>query len=93
MGVTLSASDSLSWLSEITGQPVPALLAQMGAEDNSKCWPVFHPYLSGERTPHNDPDAKGGFFGLTRRDGAGDLTRAVLQGGGFCVGRCDSGTG
>ena len=30
MGVTLSASDSLSWLSEITGQPVPVLLAQMG---------------------------------------------------------------
>jgi len=85
MGVILSASDSLSWLSEITGQPVPALLAQMRPEDNSKCWPVFHPYLSGERTPHNDPDAKGGFFGLTRRDGAGDLTRAVLQGVAFAL--------
>lgn len=85
MGVILSASDSLSWLSDITGQPVPDLLAQIKPEDSAKCWPLFHPYLSGERTPHNDPDAKGGFFGLSRRDDAGDLTRAVLQGVAFAM--------
>ena len=80
MGVILAASDSLSWLSEVTGQSVPDLLGQMQPEDGAKSWPIFHPYLSGERTPHNDPEAKGGFFGLSRQDGAGDLTRAVLQG-------------
>ena len=85
MGVILSASDSLSWLSDITGQPVPDLLAQMKPEDSTKSWPLFHPYLSGERTPHNNPEAKGGFFGLSRRDDAGDLTRAVLQGVAFAM--------
>lgn len=85
MGVILSASDSLSWLSDITGQPVPDLLAQMKPEDSAKCWPLFHPYLSGERTPHNNPEARGGFFGLSRRDDAGDLTRAVLQGVAFAM--------
>ena len=40
---------------------------------------MFHPYLSGERTPHNDADARGGFFGLPEAmDRA--RTRAVLQG-------------
>ena len=85
MGVILSASDSLSWLSDITGQPVPDLLAKMKPEDSARGWPIFHPYLSGERTPHNDPNARGGFFGLSRRDDAGDLTRAVLQGVAFAM--------
>jgi xylulokinase len=85
MGVILSASDSLSWLSDVTGQPVPDLLAQLKPEDSNKCLPLFHPYLSGERTPHNNPEARGGFFGLSRRDDAGDLTRAVLQGVAFAM--------
>lgn len=85
MGVILSASDSLSWLSDVTGQPVADLLAQMKLEDSAKGWPLFHPYLSGERTPHNNPEARGGFFGLSRRDDAGDLTRAVLQGVAFAM--------
>ena len=41
---------------------------------------VFLPYLSGERTPHNDPDATGVFFGLTHATTRADLTRAVLEG-------------
>ena len=38
------------------------------------------PYLSGERTPHGDPLARGGLIGLTVRHGAAHLTRAVLEG-------------
>jgi len=85
MGVILSASDSLSWLCEVTGQKLEDLLAQMKPENSDKCWPLFHPYLSGERTPHNDASAKGGFFGLSRTDDAGDLTRAVMQGTAFAI--------
>jgi xylulokinase len=85
MGVILSASDSLSWLCAVTGQELEALFAQMKSEDSDKCWPLFHPYLSGERTPHNDASAKGGFFSLSRTDDAGDLTRAVLQGTAFAM--------
>ena len=85
MGVTLSATDSLNWLSELLDQPVPDLLAQMKLEDSTKALPIFHPYLSGERTPHNNPHARGGFFGLARTDNAGDMARAIVQGVAFAI--------
>ena len=44
---------------------------------------VFLPYLSGERTPHPDPLARGAFVGLTVRHGLGHLVRAVLEGVAF----------
>ena len=44
------------------------------------------PYLSGERTPHNNPQAKGVFFGLTHQHGPAELARAVLEGGGLRAG-------
>jgi xylulokinase len=43
----------------------------------------FLPYLSGERTPHPDPLARGAFIGLTLRHGRGHMTRAVLEGVAF----------
>ena len=46
---------------------------------------MFHPYLSGERAPHNDADARGGFFGLARGHGKGEMMRAVLQGVAFAI--------
>jgi xylulokinase len=45
--------------------------------------PLFLPYLSGERTPHNDPHAQGVFFGLTHASGRPELTLAVLEGVAF----------
>jgi len=85
MGVILSATDSLTWLTEVTAQPLDDLLAQMKKADEHKTWPLFHPYLSGERTPHNNPEARGGFFGLSRADDGGDLARAVMQGVAFAI--------
>jgi xylulokinase len=41
---------------------------------------IFLPYLSGERTPHLDPRARGAFFGLTARHGVPHMTRAVMEG-------------
>jgi xylulokinase len=43
----------------------------------------FLPYLTGERTPHPDPLARGAFIGLTVRHGRGHMTRAVLEGVSF----------
>jgi xylulokinase len=43
----------------------------------------FLPYLTGERTPHADPFARGAFIGLTVRHGKAHLTRAVLEGVAF----------
>jgi xylulokinase len=52
----------------------------------AEAWPAgtegltFLPYLTGERTPHADPDARGSFTGLTVRHDRGALVRAVLEG-------------
>ena len=46
---------------------------------------LFHPYLSGERTPHNDAAARGGFFGISRGDELTDMTRSVLEGVAFAM--------
>ena len=85
MGVILAASDSVSWLCEVTGLDVGTLMEQMAQTDPAATDPMFHPYLSGERTPHNDVDARGGFFGLARHHGPGDMVHAALQGVEFAI--------
>jgi len=85
MGVILAASDCVSWLCTCTGLEVSDLMAEMEKTDLSQTMPIFHPYLSGERTPHNNANARGGFFGLSRNHGPGDMARAVLQGVAFAI--------
>ena len=88
MGVILAASDCVSWLCDITGRDVESLMDEMTQTDLLATMPLFHPYLSGERTPHNDAHATAGFMGLRRGDGAGDMARAVLQGVSFAIADC-----
>lgn len=80
MGVTLSATDSLNWLAGITGQRPDALTGALGdvPAKPGNIW--FLPYLSGERTPHNDGAIRGAFLGLGVGTSTQDLTRAVLEG-------------
>ena len=79
MGVILSATDSLVWLAEITGRSVPELAAMVGRVARPS--PVgFLPYLSGERTPLNDPGASAAFYGLRRTTGLADLVQAAMEG-------------
>ncbi|MEL7098333.1 MAG: xylulokinase [Pseudomonadota bacterium] len=78
MGVTLACTDSLNWLARITGQTPQALTEGLVAGVPQE--PQFFPYLSGERTPHNDADIRGGFVGLDVRNGPQDMARAVLEG-------------
>lgn len=82
MGVMLSAAGSLRWLRDAIapGTPYEDLIAgadevEVGAEGL-----LFLPYLTGERTPHPDPQARGAFVGLTVRHDLRHLTRAVLEG-------------
>lgn len=83
MGVMLSATDSLNWLSRITGKK-PADLTKALGEQPIAPGPVrFLPYLSGERTPHNDADIRGSFTGLSTSTTQEDMTRAVLEGVSF----------
>jgi len=86
MGVTLAAGASLRWWGEVVGKPDYDELSELashappGAEGL-----VFLPYLTGERTPHMDPHARGAFVGLTSRHGLGHLTRAVMEGVAFSL--------
>ncbi|WP_319529222.1 xylulokinase [uncultured Cohaesibacter sp.] len=80
MGVILSATDSLTWLSEMTGR-TPAELAGLLPESiNDPTSISFLPYLSGERTPHNNPNATGAFTGLQRVTQLPDLVQATMEG-------------
>ncbi|MEL6569293.1 MAG: xylulokinase [Pseudomonadota bacterium] len=81
MSVMLSAASCLDWGAKLTGcDGVDAFVALAESSPLSASTPLFLPYLSGERTPHNDPNAKGAFFGLTHATGPADLARSVLEG-------------
>jgi len=85
MSVILSAASCLSWVTALTAAASEAaLLAEVEAADRDPRL-VFLPYLSGERTPHNDPTATGVFFGLTHASTRADLARAVLEGVAFAL--------
>lgn len=86
MSVMLSAASCLDWAAKLTGlASVPALIAAAQTADESAGPVWFLPYLSGERTPHNNPQAKGVFFGLTHQHGPAELARAVLEGVGYAL--------
>lgn len=80
MGVILSATDSLNWLSRITGQQQAALAGAAEAQFSGPGEEIFLPYLSGERTPHNNAGARGSFVGLSHSTDTAKLAQAVMEG-------------
>jgi xylulokinase len=80
MGVTLSAGGSLAWWRETTGRGYDDLVAAASEVPPGSEGLLFLPYLTGERTPHLDPNARGAFFGLTSRHTLAHMTRAVMEG-------------
>lgn len=90
MGVMLSAAGSLQWYRDtlFPGTDFAALCAEAGEAPIGADGLIFLPYLTGERTPHCDAQARGAFIGLTRRHQRAHLTRAVLEG--ICFGLADS---
>jgi xylulokinase len=80
MGVMLSAAGSLAWLRGITGGEFADLVDEAARWEPGVEGLTFLPYLTGERTPHADPDARGSFTGLSIRHDRGALVRAVLEG-------------
>lgn len=85
MGVMLSAAGSLRWYRDrfAPGINYDDLLAPAGNIPAGSEGLFFLPYLSGERTPHPDPLARGAFIGLTVRHALAHCTRAVLEGVAF----------
>jgi len=90
MGVTLSAGASLRWWRDTAGSGLDYdQLADLAAQAPAGCEGlVFLPYLAGERTPHLDAKARGGFIGLHLRHTSAHLTRAVMEGVAFSLGQC-----
>jgi xylulokinase len=80
MGVTLSAGGSLRWWRDATGAEYDELVERAEGVRSGAEGLLFLPYLSGERTPHLDPQARGAFVGLTTRHGIPHMTRAVMEG-------------
>lgn len=84
MSVFLSAASCLGWAQKLTGaSDVASLIARAEAETDGPASEIFLPYLSGERTPHNDPNAKGVLFGITHETSPASLMRAVMEGVAF----------
>lgn len=85
MGVMLSAAGSLRWYRDTmaAGVDFDRLLARTKDIPPGSEGLLFLPYLTGERTPHPDPLARGAFVGLTIRHTQPHLTRAVLEGVAF----------
>lgn len=85
MGVILAATDALNWLGRLVGEAPADLAARLPDQPTSPSATQFLPYLSGERTPHNDADVRGSFVGLDIAQDRSDLTVAVMQGVGFAL--------
>jgi xylulokinase len=83
MAVFLSAAGSLEWWADTTGLAAGALIEELGPAPTQPSEVLFLPYLSGERTPHNDAAIRGAFLGLDRASDRRSLTQAVLEGVAF----------
>lgn len=83
MGVILSATDSLNWMAGVTDTRPAELTGELGDTLKAPSGVVFLPYLSGERTPHNDAAIRGSFVGLAHQSDRAALTQAVVEGVAF----------
>src|SRR5450830_1369736 len=85
MSVMLSAASCLRWFCRLCSVDEKTLLEEVALLDDEALAnaPLFLPYLSGERTPHNDPYAQGMFHGLSPEHQRAALAYAVLEGVSF----------
>jgi xylulokinase len=100
MGVVLSAGGSLQWYRNQLGQaesavakgmhvdPYELLSAEAATAPPGSEGLYFLPYLTGERTPHADPFARGAWIGLTLRHGRSHMVRSVIEGATFAMRDC-----
>ncbi len=85
MGVILSATDSLNWYARLCEKPAEELAAALSGSLKTPSGVTFLPYLSGERTPHNDASIRGVFAGLKQDSNQSVLTQAVMEGVCFAI--------
>lgn len=85
MGVILAATDSLNWLARNLGKDAAALSNALGDRISGPNAMQFLPYLSGERTPHNDSAVRGAFLNIDISATCDDLTQSVMEGVSFAL--------
>lgn len=86
MSVHLSAASCIDWVARLTGAAGAAdLFARAEESGPGSGGEIFLPYLSGERTPHNDARVRGAFLGLDNDTDPGRLAQAVLEGVAFAL--------
>ena len=89
MSVMLSASNCLDWICSITNTSINDLLNNVESFYKDKSYiknsSYFLPYLSGERTPHNDPHIRGSFHSIKTTTNITDLQYAVIEGVSFGI--------
>jgi xylulokinase len=86
MSVHLSAAACVDWVAKLTGAAnAPELFARAESTGPARGKELFLPYLSGERTPHNDALVRGAFLNLDYETNASTLAQAVLEGVAFAL--------
>jgi len=81
MAALLNGATCLDWVSRLLGEgDIGKLIRGVEAEFKGPSPVLFLPYLAGERTPLNDPDARGAFAGLDQATGPVALAQAVMEG-------------
>ena len=84
MSVHLSAASCIDWAATACNVPGPAEFFALAEQAGAACGPeLFLPYLSGERTPHNDPHIRAAFLGLGNESNTARMATAVLEGVAF----------
>jgi xylulokinase len=87
-GAILSAASCLAWIARLFGASETDLLAPLGLSPKAPSAISFLPYLSGERTPHDDPSARGLLDGLSHGTDRTAIVQAVLEGVAFALADC-----
>nr|ACH87161.1 xylulokinase [Actinobacillus succinogenes] len=85
MSVILSVASAVDWVQKVTGIANIQTLFEQAEKSAVDSETVFLPYLSGERTPHNDAYAKGVFWGLNHNDKQASMAKAVVEGVSFAL--------
>lgn len=86
MGVVLSAGAALDWWRRSSGDSgFDDLVSEAARVDAGSSGVTFLPYLTGERTPHADANARGVFFGMHGGTERAHMTRAVMEGVSFAL--------
>lgn len=91
MAALLNGASCLAWAAQLLGKPdIGALLAATEAQSTGLSPITFLPYLAGERTPHNNPHAKGVLFGLTPATTPEQVAQAMLDGINLALADCQA---